>query len=268
MTGGNAFLTEVSVGDEFAPPPHTGVKLRNLGVGEKQLIFPEVRPRVFEAYTPGHRMFGAPAYTGRKACPQFAKALNRDRNLIRRDGMIIPPEIALADSETSSRKDAESQCGCPTPEKEPTAVHMPPISPSRSSVFSSLTASSFCSTCASSCCGASEAASCSTCAEAARLRRQQRAERRGPCGGSSVASSVPPSAYDNLTSVSQQRSHTTSHRSGGSSSSAALVAQLQEQLEQERKQREVADQKLQELQRKQLELEAKLGNSRNRERKS
>eukprot|EP00667_Euglena_gracilis_P018730 EG_transcript_19925 len=255
MTGGHAFLTEVSVGDEFAPPPHTGVKLR-AGVGEKQLIFPEVRPRVFEPYTPGHQMFGGPsAYMGRKACPQFAKALNRERNLIRRDGMIIPPEIALAESETMSQGSVQRTML----EQEPPTVHMPPVSPSRSSVFSSLSASSFCSTCNSSCTGGS-AVSCSTCAEAARQRRQRRAERRGPSSRCSATSSVPLSAYDNLTSVSQQRSHA-SHRSGKSGSSAILVAQLQEQLEQERKQREEADQKLQELQRKQEELVAKLAGS-------
>ena len=34
------------------PQIHTGVKLRTPGYGEKELVFPEVRPRKFEDYSP------------------------------------------------------------------------------------------------------------------------------------------------------------------------------------------------------------------------
>lgn len=194
-------------------------------------------------------MFGYPSAFMKKKRPPLAMEQTRSHNLIR-DVVDLPPE-AMLDAYNEAEW-AQRTRGSQTP-------MMPKLSPSSSVVGS--VASSYCSTCGSGSSHVSNAISCSTCAEAERQRKEARARRRArqaECGSQVSGLSVTSSAYDHLTSVSQQRSTVTSQRSGGASVSSSVLAKLQEQLDQEKKQREATDLKLLELQRKQEELVAQL----------
>ena len=117
---------------------------------------------------------------------------------------------------------------------------MPPLSPGRAS-HTSYSGSSSCYTgCSCSTTSASDI-SCSTCA----LRhRQARAARRRPMHTAprssassavqapSATSSVPLSAYDNMTSVSQRPPQSSCSGGTRSSTSSAAIARLQSELEQ------------------------------------
>uniref|UniRef100_A0A7S1IY52 Uncharacterized protein n=1 Tax=Eutreptiella gymnastica TaxID=73025 RepID=A0A7S1IY52_9EUGL len=292
----NAFLTEVNVNveSEFKPPAHTGVKLQNPGRGEKELIFPEVRPRKFEPYSPGYAIFGAPKWheKGKRSDGQGKHLKSRNIHGFDVSALKIGKKNARplaseeeTDDEPKQPKDHVSDLSRHSRHSSrysgSTPV-MPPVSPGKtsytgSSYSGSIASSSFCSTCCSecSCSVAPSQISCSTCAEAARrhalAKARRRAKRRdlevhfkGIAAGtpqsqaSSIASSVPYSAYENLTSVSQVPSNSSVSLSHRSESSAARVAQLQSELDQERKQREATDRQVAELQKRQDALLAKL----------
>jgi hypothetical protein len=74
----------------------------------------------------------------------------------------------------------------------------------------------------------------------------------------SATSSVPLSAYDNMTSVSQRPPQSSCSGGTRSSTSSAAIARLQSELEQEKRQREASDARVKALQAQQESLIAEL----------
>jgi len=106
------FLTEVNLVDEFAPPVNSGLKLRVPPMGEKELRFPEVRPR---EYNPdcgiggGAGMFGMPKWpnpympTGKRRS-EFSQKLLRSRPLLQHNLTVLNnnANLSVPPSYTSS----------------------------------------------------------------------------------------------------------------------------------------------------------------------
>eukprot|EP00906_Rhabdomonas_costata_P032088 RCo045237 len=258
-----AFLTEVNVLDEFKPPVTSGVRLVAPPLRNKDLIFPQVKPKKYVPDSPGQgfRIFGATRFarSGKRSLknPPHLKS----HNLLSHEIFILPATVPSCHSSQCSSEATEEKVRTDEASKgKETAALATPV---RAGSSCSSSYSSGASSCA---CTHSTASRCSCSRTSSRCSRV-RASSATPDGGkvpntpsSSVHSAT---AFEGLVSVSQvpSRHSQRSQRSTPSEVSSAARAQLQKleaQLEEERKHREQTQEQLALVQKRQEALLAQL----------
>jgi len=262
MTGGT-FLTEVNIVEEFRPPQNSGLKLRVPPLGEKELVFPDVKPRTY-AQTDDDYMFGFPkfGYSAGKKKSQFSFRHLRSRNLLHHDP-IHSDELQeytakqlqqalqqrMDNTQLTQRRKVDSsprRRGNQTPSVASSMTHTTIVTPhppeaapaTLNAVVSHSPAKSAVSFCS----------------------RSTVSSRSAVPSYRSGQMPVSPEMYEGLVSVSQVASKggSVSASSAKSRSSAVHIAALEGVLAEERAHRESAEKRLQQLQDRQEQLMKRL----------